>query len=237
MFRSACVALFTVCLAALCLAAPLAAQTPEARKDASHSVLQAEGVPILLSLPLIADETSSPRRRDEEVIQRLIALAIVAVKGETNDHGMALGLVQQFNATGYFTPQEQAFMDNTRPVEQDLINMSWRYEGVHVLLWALGIYPDIGRPDAITDVPLLAATLRDLGPDGLRARAKLRPQSQLLDATDLMYRYHWATVQAGLDNQPMPSGLDNGVVYERHYALNWLIGYMGQAWDDISTDT
>ena len=106
-----------------------------------------------------------------------------------------------------------------------------------MLLWALGIYPDIGRPDTITDVPLLAATLRDLGPEGLRAKARLRPQSQLLDATDLMYRYHWAVVQARLDGLPVPSGLDPGVVYERHYALNWLIGYMDQAWDDISTDT
>ncbi|MCR9246223.1 MAG: DUF4272 domain-containing protein [bacterium] len=24
---------------------------------------------------------------------------------------------------------------------------------------------------------------------------------------------------------------------ERHYALNWLIGYRNQAWDDVSTDT
>lgn len=233
MFRSVFAAIM-----ALCLSAPVYAQTsPEARKDASHTLLRAEGVPILESLPLIEDEISSTRRTEEEVIQRLIALAIVSVKGETGDHAMALGLIKQFNATGYFTPDEQAFIDNTRPSEQDLINMSWRYEGAHVLLWALGIYPDIGRPDAITDVPFMAATLRDLGPDGLRTKGKLRPQAQLLDATDLMYRYHWAVVQAGLDNEPVPSGLDGGVVYERHYALNWLIGYMDQAWDDISTDT
>jgi len=24
---------------------------------------------------------------------------------------------------------------------------------------------------------------------------------------------------------------------ERHQALNWLIGYQGQAWDDITLDT
>ncbi len=28
-----------------------------------------------------------------------------------------------------------------------------------------------------------------------------------------------------------------GVTKDRHYALNWLIGYMEQEWDDISTDT
>jgi len=233
MFRSVCAALFAVCLAQASFA-----QTPaQARKQASHTVLRAEGVPILETLPLIEPEAASLRRRDEDVIQRLIALAIVAVKGETNDQEMTYGLIRQFSATGYFSPVEQTFIDDPQPSDQDLIAMSWRYEGAHVLLWALGIYPDIGRPDAITDVPLLATTLRDLGPKGLRDKSRLRPQSQLLDATDLMYRYHWAVVQAGLDGQPMPSGLDPGVVYERHYALNWLIGYMDQAWDDISTDT
>ena len=27
------------------------------------------------------------------------------------------------------------------------------------------------------------------------------------------------------------------VVYERHYALNWLIGYCDQSWDEVTTDT
>ncbi|MDR2636809.1 MAG: DUF4272 domain-containing protein [Zoogloeaceae bacterium] len=31
--------------------------------------------------------------------------------------------------------------------------------------------------------------------------------------------------------------MEPGVTMERHYALNWLIGYMDQEWDDISTDT
>jgi len=32
-------------------------------------------------------------------------------------------------------------------------------------------------------------------------------------------------------------GVDAGIVIERHAALNWLIGYMGQSWDEITTDT
>lgn len=109
--------------------------------------------------------------------------------------------------------------------------------GVHVLLWALGVTDDPGPPDAIVDVPRLAETLRDLGTEGLRARAVLRPQAEILDAADLIYRYHWAVVNARLHGQPAPAGLDAGVVLERHHALNWLIGYAGQDWDDISTDT
>ena len=39
------------------------------------------------------------------------------------------------------------------------------------------------------------------------------------------------------DCDPPAESYDAGVVQERHYALNWLIGYCGQDWDNITTDT
>jgi len=68
-------------------------------------------------------------------------------------------------------------------------------------------------------------------------KAKLRPQSELLDAADLIYRYHWAVVNARTKNEAGPANLDSGVVMERHYVLNWLIQNGNQEWDNISTDT
>ena len=61
--------------------------------------------------------------------------------------------------------------------------------------------------------------------------------SEVLDQADLIYRYHWAVVDANLKGKLPPGKLDGGVTMERHYALNWLIGYFDQEWDDISTDT
>lgn len=104
------------------------------RKVQSIAQLQAEGVPVLQSLPVISTAAESLRRTEEQVIQRTIALAIVAVKGETGDHSIGLGLIEQFGAQGYFTPREQAFMDNPAPDQAIRIAMTWRYEGVHVML-------------------------------------------------------------------------------------------------------
>jgi len=67
--------------------------------------------------------------------------------------------------------------------------------------------------------------------------ANLRPIGEILDEADLIYRYHWAVKNARSKGEPPPANLDKGVVLERHHALNWLIGYMDQEWDDISTDT
>nr|WP_245293789.1 DUF4272 domain-containing protein [Rhizobium bangladeshense] len=209
----------------------------QAGKARSVAQLQSEGVPTIDHLPIIDTESSSTRRDNKAVVQRAIALAIVAVKGETGDHAMGQILIRQFDAAGFLTPKERAFMDDPNPSEQDRVNFTWRYEGAHVMLWALGITPELERPDHICDVPFIADTLRELGTDGLMRRAKLRPQKELLDAADLIYRYDWAVVNARLKGEDPPAGLDKGVVYERHYALNWLIGYLDQDWDDISTDT
>ncbi len=69
------------------------------------------------------------------------------------------------------------------------------------------------------------------------ADAKLRPLPEILDHADRIYRYHWAVVDARVNGRdPLPS-MEPGVTLERHYAFNWLVGYMEQEWDDIGTDT
>jgi Domain of unknown function (DUF4272) len=69
-----------------------------------------------------------------------------------------------------------------------------------------------------------------------RLAARLRPQGEYLDAADLVYRQHWAVVDAQINGSHASTGLDDGVVSERHCALNGLIGYLGADWDDVSTD-
>ena len=73
--------------------------------------------------------------------------------------------------------------------------------------------------------------------ENLIANTKLKSKGTILDAADLILRYNWACVDARINNRPTPAGLDSGVVYEWHYALNWLQGYAGADWDDVSTDT
>ena len=105
------------------------------------------------------------------------------------------------------------------------------------MLWALGFLPELGRPDKIVDVRRIAGLMKDKAPKLLHDEGRLRPAGELLDAADLIYRYNWACVDARVNGRATPAGLDCGVVIERHHALNWLIGYLGQAWDDVSTDT
>lgn len=207
------------------------------RKKRSIDLLRAQGIPVLDSLPVIVDESRSLRRTDREVAGRALALMIAAVKGETGDQALIDTLIDQYDAADLFTPAERAFISAPNPSEQMRVEMSWRYEGVHTLLWALGFYDALMPPDQIVDVYAMGTLLRELGPDGLQNKARLRPQAELLDMADLVYRMDWAVVNARVNGKPAPPGIDPGIVYERHYALNWLIGYAGLSWDEIRTDT
>lgn len=208
-----------------------------ARKARSEDALRARGVKVLETLPVITGESRSLRRTDREVAERTLGAMIAAVKGETGDVGMGQALLEQFGAASYQTPVEAAFMGDADTDPQLRTDVTWRYEGVLVLMWALGLIAELPPEDQLADVAMMGGMLRDLGADGLSAQADLRPQAEILDMADYMYRLHWAVTDARLKDEPLPEGTDASIMVERCRALNWLYGYAGQDWDHVSADT
>ena len=51
----------------------------------------------------------------------------------------------------------------------------------------------------------------------------LRDSETVLDEADLIYRYHWACVNARINQREIPSGMIESVVSERRAGLDWLI--------------
>lgn len=206
------------------------------RKQWAEEVLRAEGVPVNPHLPMIEGEAEITLRRKDEVARRLLALAIVAVKGEGLEQRRVLEIISERNAHAMFTPLERAFIDDSDPSRHDRIQFCWRYEAAWVLAWALNLRREsLGVPRQICEPAWLVETVRDTV---ALDKFGLRPANDILNEADLIYRYHWAVRQAGIKGDDVPAGLEPGVVLERHYALNWLIGYNDNAdWDDVTTDT
>jgi hypothetical protein len=207
------------------------------RKRRSESVLRRDGVPINVNLPVIETENQAHFRSKQDVAYRALALLVVAVKGEGLEQPMVERLVTQYKLDSYFSPNERAFIRNTSPSAHDRTQFVWRYESAWVLLWALGYVDHLSKPSAICDVKRAVSIMRERTDAQFLAEAKSRPPAELLDEADLIYRYDWAVVDARVNGKPALSGIEPDVVYERHYALNWLVGYMDQNWDDVSTDT
>lgn len=207
------------------------------RRSRSIARLGREGVPVMQQLPVIEDEHEARFREAEEIALRAIALKIVAIKGETADQSLVDRLIDQFDIRSHFTPIETAFIGDPAPTDEDRVQFTWRYECVNVLLWAIGLVEKLDRPLNIVDVPEMVGIVRDRGRESLLAAACRRRASEILDQADLIYRYHWAVRDASINGQPPPAGLEPDVVLERHYALNWLIGYAHADWDNVTTDT
>lgn len=208
-----------------------------ARKAKSEAQLRLEGVKVNPGLPVILDKAGARPRGKDEIVDRAIALLVVAQKGEGLAQDKVLAAQTEWGAAPFLSPKEQAFVALAAPDPKTLAQFTLRYEALNVLHWSLGrrssLEPTSHRAAAIDMVRLI----KEDGAPAYRKGGTLRSVDELLDAADLVYRYHWACADARAANQPAPQGVDCDVVVERHHALNWLLGYRSQAWDDVTTDT
>lgn len=218
------------------------------RCQRSIALLKEKGIPFMARLRNEVTEAEATLKSRKEMVQRAVALFAVAVYSEvmlseTPDREAALAYVDKmdelYEAKTFLTSAERAYIDTPEPEQQLCIQFVWRYECCGVLLWAAGIIDELSYPSQIIDVPVLAAIFwQHNGVSQLLSKGFARSTSEILDAADLTHRYDWATVDARIHGREAPAGLDGGIVVERHYAFNWIIGANeGADWDDIQPNT
>jgi hypothetical protein len=207
------------------------------RKLRSETILRADGVPFIAWLPAIETTAEALKRSKEEVALRALCLIFVAAKGEGLEDEVVERVLKSYELRPHLTPKELAFVLDNSPSQHDRVQFIWRYEAASTLLWALGFVAQLGKPVQPFDAEFAVSTMTGTTTSQFIEDSELRPIADILDQADLIYRYHWAVRNAGLKGQQIPADLHPDVTLERHYALNWLIGYLEQAWDDVSTDT
>jgi hypothetical protein len=212
--------------------------TGEERKNRTNEFLKDLKVPILEHLPLVEDFTEAQFRNDKEVAERCIILygIIFVVHGEASGEEMTEYL-KEFGLWDKVSPNERTFLGNKNPIDQDKVDYSWKIESLNVLLWSLSKFDDLELPinmcdfEHIEDLPDLS-----IDPTEWIEKSRLRNKEEILNQVDLIYRMHWATKDAKLNNKKIPGNFHPGIIFERHYALNWLVMYADD-WDDITTDS
>jgi hypothetical protein len=207
------------------------------RRERSGGRLATLGLATPNSLPTtVADEEGlmvAPNR----VAQRAVVLLALAMRAEGVAQPKVVKFLQQRGVTKSVSPKEREFLQQANPDPVESQRLTWRYEALWVLLWALGHVDQLGPPASQCDARQAIRIVNEMPAERLVGQAELRAESEILDELDFYYRAHWHTVNARQADQPPPEGLDPDVIYERHYALNWLTSYMYQEWDDVTTDT
>lgn len=140
------------------------------------------------------------------------------------------------------SPEEAEFLVNPIPDRRANINASWRKESFLMLMWCLNKIDPLPPPVQIEDSTTLLLQIPRPGEKTARfiEGAMLRPFGEIVSAYESVYDDHWKVRDARSQGQNPPQGVESGVIYERHYALNWLRKYgifSEQSWDEITTDT
>ena len=221
-------------------------KTPEQRKQASIAILQEHGVPYIDWLPVIEDASEARVRSAEEIARRAIAclITIQAAFDRYNDEytpsvaDKYQHILARYQLNDALTAEENAIY-NGAGGEAEITKMTWKYEAYWTLLWALGIIPELDYPAHTIDCEAACQAVFDHQDfASFMTTVRLRPIEDILDQADLIYRYHWACVDARINGREMPGGLLESVVMERHAGLNWLIGaYDSDDWDDVPVHT
>ncbi|WP_298423587.1 DUF4272 domain-containing protein [uncultured Kordia sp.] len=207
------------------------------RKAKNETVLAQHNIKVNKNLPCVESTSEANIRSAKEIAQRVTVMAYIngftlnALSGE--DTITILKKLDLWEAT---TPKEKHLLEN--PTDEGKNQESWKCEGIWVLLWALKKVDSIPFPNEMIDfVNIPEGNYPYTDPKVfITETTEARNASEILDMNDLYYRMDWACVDARVKGEHMEAMIP-GAVYERHYALNWLIHYMDQDWDDVTCDT
>lgn len=210
------------------------------RKDTSEKILEKENIKINKHLPCIESENETTIRTPKEIAERVSVLAVtnlVAFNSISSEE--AIDYLQNYKLWDFTTEGEKEFLAN--PTDDKKAYESWKCEGIWTLMWALNKVEKLDFPNEFCNLENINSEDYPVGKDKdpfdfINSIVSSRSKSEILDANDLYYRYNWACVDERINGRQIEE-INPGIVYERQYALNWLINYMEQDWDSISCDT
>ncbi len=170
------------------------------------------------------------------VAERIIGLYAVVLKTK-EDTSDFYQWYQNKGIEQYLSVEEKEFMTTDKPNECDIIEFSWRQEALVSLLWAtklIDYMPALNQTFDIFSIKELPQILHNF--EDFKSSIQLRSKDELDEMENELYNEHWRVRDAQLFGKEMPEDLDPDVVYERRYALSWLVGWADD-WDNVPTDT
>ncbi len=206
------------------------------RKEKSDAFLESMEIKVNKNLPCVPSSENLELRNQKEVIDRAYALLIIAVKGEGIEQEHLRKTIEAKNIDS-FSPKETYIYQAESLTDQERAYATWRYESLYTILWALGIFDELKYPNEICDVQGIVGKIFTPTRAEFESSVKLRSKSEILDELDKTYRMNWACVDARIKGEEASGNINPSIVYERHYALNWLTNYQNQDWDEVQTNT
>lgn len=217
------------------------------RKKRSIAVLKEKGIPYIEHLKASVFESECRIQKKEVIVGRLACIFAACVQSEIYTSGQfencaevaadeLAQMEERYAISKWLSPEERDYLDNPEKDPALHNKFGWRYECCSVLLWALSMI-ELKEPTQICDAAELGAIMWNNTYESLMAASSLKGREELLDMQDLVLRYDWACVDARIHHKELPM-LSGDIIFEWHYALNWLVQADGiSEWDQVVTTT
>lgn len=189
----------------------------------THSIKQVEklGYPTNPNLPLLDKPAHS--RPEDEVFGRMMCVFITSACAYGVNKADGLGWLEREGFSAAMTPQELEFLEAE---EADGTLFQNRVEALYVLAWSLGYVRRLNYSERSDDdfVHLFPNVKTGQTATLMRAKAKPRSIGQVFSNLDLAFCLDWAIEDAKKNQRRIPGEVHPTVIYQRHWALEWLLG-------------
>lgn len=216
--------------------------SPEERRAINNAFIKELGIKCYEQLPVI-ERTEKIKDIDticKRAIACLLSIQLACDINQDDDVEEATeffkGLLERYGVWDELYDNEKKLFTGDY-TKQDAINIVWTYEAYWALVWVLGLVDDIKMSDNICDCEKAIALLSEKADyNEFKKSCRLRSIDEILDMTDLYFRYHWACVEKRLKPETQTGNLNTDVVIERRKALEWVISDEYD-WNDIALNT
>lgn len=175
-------------------------------------------------------------RTSDEIARRSLALygAVAAAHGVPKSD--LAGWLKEESLWDELTPRERRFLTQVEPPEKERIWMTWFAEAEYTLLWSIGKIESLPPPASKCDTDRIISAIPLWQPTTQFIRSAVLKEAEVKEEAERIYDIRVEIGKAQSRGAPLPDGSDKDVAFFRHFALNWIIGYCGQSWDEIAPD-
>ncbi len=193
------------------------------RRKRTHGYLKLWGIDVDLTplpIPLLSTHTTHDQ---SAVIGRAKSLCLVALKGQGLSLRESFAFADAYEVWDHLTIEENDFVLEPDASQEELVQFAWKFEGLRVMEWALGLVKHLGFPvdpaNPATATELCVSKILNADPS---VQLMLRSPKELLDAADVTASL--TAVSVALLAAPVEGvSLHPGVVHERSEAFKWLV--------------
>lgn len=207
-------------------------------KTQTEILLVSLGIPFHDRVSLIEKEQKSEIRSAQDIAQRILILTyLIYISNVEEDRLEIIEFLKKENLWDSVTGNERKLFLKKKLTRKERINISWRSEGIWVLLFTINKIEKLELPQQEIEMDAIFNQIPDFmtKTEAFVKSAVIRSPAEILDLWDLIYRIHWAVRNVKLNNLA-PLDVDSSIVIERHYAINWVTN-SSLNWDDVITDT